>query len=80
MVLVVDKEKCVGCRTCELACSFYNKGFFCPDNSQIRVFFTEDGDLKINIPHECSCSGKDDPLCVEFCPTHAIEYSKEGVE
>lgn len=77
MVLVVDKEKCVGCRTCELACSFYNKSFFCPDNSQIRVFFTEDGDLEIDVPYECNCSGKDEPLCAEFCPTHAIKYSNE---
>lgn len=74
MKLVIDKEKCVGCRICELACSFYNKSFFCPDNSQIRVFFTNSGDLEIDILQECSCFGEKEPLCVEFCPTKAIDF------
>ena len=75
MGLVVNKEKCVGCRTCELACSFYHVGEFCPENSNIRIFFTDDGDIEIDISSNCNFSNKDaEPPCVEFCPTQALKY------
>lgn len=74
MGLVIDKEKCVGCRACELACSFYHVKEFCPENSNIRIFFTDDGDVEIDISGNCNCSGKDEPLCVKFCPTQALTY------
>lgn len=72
MVVSVNVDKCVGCRTCELACSFYNKGVFCPDESQVRICFTEKGELAIEVLDKCKCSGHEIPLCIEFCPTDAI--------
>jgi len=73
MSLVIDKKKCVGCRTCELACSFYHVKEFCPENSNIRIFFTDDGDIEID-SSKCNYSGEDMPLCVKFCPTKALKY------
>lgn len=73
MAIFVHKDKCIGCRTCELGCSFYSRGSFCPDNSLIRILFTSDGGLNIKLPNECKCSEEDEPLCIEFCPTNAIE-------
>ena len=73
MALTIDKKKCVGCRACELACSFYRTKEFCPENSNIRIYFTDEGNLDINILKNCQCSNKEKPLCVEFCPTKAIE-------
>ncbi len=72
MVLTVDIQKCVGCRICELACSFHNERWFSPEDSRIRVFFNDHGDVAVEMPDECDCTGSGEPLCVEFCPTCAI--------
>ena len=39
----IEPEKCVGCKTCELACSFKNAGEFAPSKSRIynEVFLEE---------------------------------------
>jgi len=74
MGIVIEKEKCVGCRACELACSFHRTKEFCPESSSIRIFFTNDGDLEIDISSECNCSDKNNLPCVEFCPTQALKY------
>jgi len=74
MALIIDEKKCVGCRACELACSFSQNKEFCPENSNIRIYFTDEGNLEINILKNCHCLNKEMPLCVEFCPTKAIKY------
>jgi len=35
----IDAEKCTGCRSCEIICSFiHNKGFIKPRSSRVRVY------------------------------------------
>jgi len=70
MKLIIDKNKCVGCRTCELICSFHHKKMFNPEYSSIRIFFNDNGELDIKLFPNCDC--KDEPLCIEYCPTKAI--------
>lgn len=72
MRLVVEESKCVGCRVCELACSFYLKKMYNPEASCIRIYFKDDGSLDINVSMDCLCLNTVYPPCVEFCPTHAI--------
>lgn len=64
----IDEKKCVGCRTCELACSFQHDRQFNPRNSKIRIFFADDGGLEIALS-SCDCNNMS---CVEFCPVQAI--------
>ena len=75
MRLTINKNKCVGCRICELACSFHLKEEFNQEYSNIRIYFNDDGGLDIKILESCSCNGK--PLCVEFCPTDTIIENEE---
>lgn len=70
MIITVDKEKCVGCRICELACSYYRKNVFNPQYSNIRIYFNDDGELDIKTTESCDCLN--DPLCVELCPVNSI--------
>lgn len=72
--VVVDKNKCVGCRTCELACSFQKSKDFNPDNSNIRICFEGEGNLEIKVIAQCYCMNARQPLCVELCPLDAISY------
>lgn len=70
--IIVDKNKCVGCRTCELACSFQKSKDFNPDNSNIRIYFDDESNLKIKVNAQCDCMKAHQPLCVELCPLDAI--------
>ena len=72
-----EAETCVGCRTCELACSFHHTGFFQRGVSSIDIT-SKMGDLNqlITFYREsvagriaCDmCKGLDVPLCIRFCP------------
>ncbi len=75
-VLQVDIEKCVGCRTCEVACSLKNAGESNPTRSRIRVIRYEKTGLFHNyVPMVCQqCSN---PLCMEACPVNSISRNME---
>ncbi len=75
-VLQVDIEKCVGCRTCEVACSLKNAGESNPTRSRIRVIRYEKTGLFHNyVPMVCQqCSN---PLCMEACPVNSISRNTE---
>ena len=74
MVLDVDIEKCVGCRTCEVACSLMNTRTVNPTRSRI-IRYEKQGEFHNYVPMVCQqCST---PLCVEACPGNAISRDNE---
>jgi len=71
--IIVDFNKCAGCRTCETACSAYNyqvevdgqmmKGLGNPDLSNIKVWhYNPDVDVPV------TCFLCEDAPCIEACP------------
>ncbi|MCM8795422.1 MAG: 4Fe-4S dicluster domain-containing protein [Candidatus Omnitrophica bacterium] len=57
-----DTERCVGCWMCVMVCPY----------AAIRP------NLKTKIPLRCDrCNDKDNPACVEACPTGAIIWQEE---
>ena len=71
-----ETEKCGGCRSCELACSFHHMEIFQHSVSSLKIighngpnprmtFYRESVDGHIACDH---CKGLDVPLCMEFCP------------
>lgn len=58
---------CVGCRTCELACSFEHGKTFNPEKSRIRIVRREPA---ISYPVVCVQCSK--APCMEACPSKAI--------
>ncbi|MCW4050994.1 MAG: 4Fe-4S dicluster domain-containing protein [Candidatus Bathyarchaeota archaeon] len=76
-VLQVDMEKCVGCHTCEVACSLKHTGRVHPARSRIKVIsYEKRGEYHNYIPMVCQqCST---PLCMEACPTNAISKNEYG--
>jgi len=75
MRLVVDAEKCTGCRVCELACAFHKSGYklFNPKKSRIKVV-----DLSnLGFSNPVACIQCKEPKCVEECPKEAL--SKSGI-
>lgn len=75
-MIVVDLNKCLACRTCEIACAVQHSGYndlleALEENAflQPRVRVEAVGDLSIPL----QCRHCEDAPCIEVCPTDAIE-------
>lgn len=73
--LVVDPKKCVGCRTCELVCSFKHNEEFNPRLSNVSVFHYEEAAITVPI----MCLQCDEASCAAVCPTGALRRNTDGV-
>lgn len=70
--LVVDVDRCTGCRACETACSFAHYEEFNPQKSAIRVsIFTEDAFFLPQVCLQCA-----DPACAAVCPSGAMHATE----
>ena len=67
-VLMIDHEKCTGCRLCELVCSVKHEGVSNPMRSRIKVVKWESEGLYIPM----SCQQCEDAPCMSVCPVKAI--------
>ena len=71
--LVVDPEKCNGCRKCESVCSQRHQGISNPALSRIRVIPGEREGF--HLPTHCQhCQN---PPCMAVCPREAISRDEE---
>lgn len=67
-VLIVEYEKCVGCRTCEMACSAKHTATINPHQSRVSIVKWDlDGE---GIP--IACSQCESAPCLAICPVIAI--------
>jgi Fe-S-cluster-containing hydrogenase component 2 len=58
-VKIVNEEKCIGCRMCEMACPV----------GAIAVNAEKGVSLKCDL-----CTDLDEPQCVKYCYTEALQY------
>ncbi|TSK05164.1 MAG: 4Fe-4S dicluster domain-containing protein [Geobacter sp.] len=65
----IEPSKCIGCKSCEMACSFRHRGEFAPSKSRIinEVFMEEAQFITV------TCMQCDEPWCMKACPKGAIE-------
>jgi len=75
MTLLVDAERCTGCNTCMLICSFIHDRIFSYERSRIRVW--RDDNRGIFIP--ILCEHCEDAPCVSVCPTGALFRDEVGI-
>jgi len=72
-MLLIDQEKCTGCRTCEAVCSAKHEGASNPARSRIHVVKWEwDGFMM-----PLSCQQCQDAPCVAACPVKALSRDEE---
>ncbi len=67
-VLMINYEKCTGCRLCELVCSVFHEQVSNPSRSRIKVIKWESEGLYIPM----SCQQCEDAPCMKVCPVKAI--------
>ena len=77
--LKIIPERCIGCRSCELACSLENDDILCPADSRINVIsFIESPahGMPYHLPLTCyQCS---DAPCIKVCPEDALKRNSLG--
>ena len=72
-MLVISPNKCVGCRLCELVCSYKNFDEFNPIKSMIHVIGFEE---MFSLP--ITCFHCEEPYCQEICPANAITRDQKS--
>ena len=70
-MLIVDADKCTGCRVCELVCSMEKLGEYNPKKSYIKVIRNMEMDVNI-IALDIRCDFCD--KCVEWCLPGALKF------
>jgi len=73
-ILTLAPEKCTGCRTCELACSFHHDREFRPTASRVTVLTWE----AVGLSMPMMCLQCDSAACMKVCPTGAVHRSDAG--
>lgn len=66
-VVLIDAEKCIGCRYCEWACPYGAPQFSETDGKMTKCNFCEDLLAK-----------GENPACVASCPARALEFGEIG--
>ncbi|ADD67994.1 4Fe-4S ferredoxin iron-sulfur binding domain protein [Denitrovibrio acetiphilus DSM 12809] len=67
-IVFYDKNKCIGCRYCQIACPFNIPKFGWPETFPKIV--------KCDLCKYTNLKVKGEPACVETCPTQAVIYGK----
>jgi len=68
--LVFNSEKCSGCRTCSLTCSFSYFKVFNPEKAFIEVIENEvNGSFELKLKDGCTACR----ICEESCPFEVIK-------
>jgi anaerobic carbon-monoxide dehydrogenase iron sulfur subunit len=72
-ILVIDSEKCTGCRKCEQVCSVFHTGTYDPLRSRMKVLKWD----HIGYYLPVSCQNCDEAACAEVCPSRACKRNPE---
>lgn len=68
--IVIEPDKCQGCRSCEMACSLKNAGVNNPSRARISVARSLADNILASVPVVCQqCA---EPLCMLMCPAGAL--------
>ena len=72
-IMIVDPEKCTGCRTCELVCAVKHNGVSAPSLARIHIVKWDNESFYIPM----RCQHCEDAPCMAVCPKTAIYRDEE---
>ncbi len=70
MKLILDSEKCTGCKLCELACSASHQSVFNPGKSHIKISIVGEDGAEKKLKSCTLCLA-----CMTNCPSEAIDFN-----
>lgn len=75
MRIVFDTDRCYGCKTCQMVCSFHHTGAFWPEKASIKQYRNpQDGYHSWSFDSTCDgCKDEEEPLCLKYCVYGAIQ-------
>ncbi|MTV48409.1 4Fe-4S dicluster domain-containing protein [Heliobacillus mobilis] len=73
-VLMISPEKCLGCRSCELICSFHREGAFNPKQAALSVLTFEEAAISVPV----MCMQCEEAACSKVCPSEALSKNASG--
>lgn len=73
--IIVDVDRCSGCRLCEAVCSFAHENLFGPSASRITV--VKEDAFGFDLPVMCWHCSRCPPM--ETCPSKALKRNPEGL-
>lgn len=73
-ILMISPEKCIGCRSCEIICSFEKTNEFNPKHAAVTVLAYEEAAIAVPM----MCMQCENPSCMKVCPVGAIEFKDTG--
>lgn len=71
-MIKVYPERCSGCMSCQLACSFTYEGSFNPLKARIIINWPGDLECKISFTETCTDCG----VCVQYCNYDALQIEE----
>jgi len=75
--IIIDSENCVGCRLCQMRCSFRFTKRFSFSDARIDIDWNEEQcRYDVNLNEECDRCG----LCVASCVYGTLTLEKEGAK
>jgi len=74
--LVVNPDKCTGCRTCEMACSYKWAEDFNPRNAAISIMI--DDEVPFAVP--VMCPQCENSCCIKACPVDALYWDDKAIK
>lgn len=72
-MLKADKEKCVGCRVCEIVCSIYHLKEVAPNRGRIKIYPKDEFNMNIEYCRHCKVA-----KCKEACPNDSFFVNDAG--
>ena len=77
--IILQPSRCMGCKSCEMACSMAHTGTIAPSASKIVVDADHtSGCITIRFHSDCAHCAK--PLCQAFCTTGDIRIVAKEME
>jgi len=72
--IMIDREACAGCSTCEAVCALSHEGMVSPHLARLRIIdhYLEGHRIEGYVCEQCP-----DPLCLHACPTEAIHIDQK---
>lgn len=74
---VIDLAKCLGCRSCELAC--YNNHSWETPFRYLREFYQKDKGRLIYSKYSYGCNHCEEPECIIACPEKSYYKKQNGI-